>query len=483
MNGEIPTPKENSVRRLSRSLSISLVLFVGLIVLHQFLVRPALIRMTADAPVINIAGRQRMLSQKLAKEALELTTTTDATRKESLRSQLAETVESWTDAHTLLRGSDRTKILGHLPSETIRRGFQEMEPHFRAMSDAANLLLASDDGATKTIALSTILTHEPDFLNKMHTLVGEYEEEARRHLNQFQYWGLAILVAILGAQLIIQVVQLISTDRAARKVIERRRQELQIQLAHADRLMSMGAMAAALAHEINQPLGAIANYAEGCLNRLSATDQATNELTPALRAIQRAAQRGGEIIRRTREYARNCSHQLGLESVNQLVNDVQQLCQPEALRRNVSLETRLTPDLPPVCVDAIQIQQVLTNLVQNAFTALDDVESSERHITLITRQRSEQELELAVADSGPGLAANRLEAVFEPFVTTNEQGTGLGLSIARSIVETHGGTIRAESNPAGGAVFCFTLPVFVNDDATEESEPQMAPLMEAVRVG
>jgi PAS domain S-box-containing protein len=270
---------------------------------------------------------------------------------------------------------------------------------------------------------------------------------------------------------------LVVTDVTSRKAIEHRSRELLDQLAHADRLRAMGAMAAALAHEINQPLGAIANYAEGCLTRLSGPPIDSQDFVLPLEKILRATHRGAEIIRRARGFVRLRPHRITQESINSLVHEVEEMCRPEARRRGISLELQLATEPLTIPVDAIQIQQVLTNLIQNAFAAMDQVEPYRRRISLTTGTASTGVVEVTVADTGPGIPDDGAEAWFEPFMTTREEGTGMGLAIARSIVEAHGGRIWAETNGEGGAVFRFTLPL---ESPTVDVSGESLPLMEAV---
>ena len=571
--------RENPARRLNRRSWLAFAMIAGLVVLHQFLLQPALIRMATDAPAINFAGRQRMLSQRLAKSSLAMINAKDVNFREMYRTELADSLELWSSAHRILQAGDKSIGISRPRNHEIEKGYVELEPHFQAMAGAAKELLANDEFADNQTALKTLLIHEPLFLTHMHAIVGLYEVDANRHIRQLQGFGLIIMVVILVAQLSLQLgvvrpevrivgrewaqseahyqllvesmtdglivfdqqsriefanqpfgkilgrstdkligkpasilisdpdrrrfqlllteaaefcgpldlqlqaaegrvvetmvsprrmvdidgnptrLLLVVTDVTARKAVEQRSRELQTQLAHADRLKSLGAMAAALAHEINQPLGAIANYAEGCLNRLSSSLTDPQELVAPLKALLRSTHRGGEIIRRTLSFVRPGPHQFAAESVNDLVKEVAELCQPEARRRNIHVEWQLREDLPSVLVDGIQIQQVLTNLIQNAFEALERVDPFRRRIKLMTQQVLENELELSVADSGPGLPASGSESWFEPFVTIDKDGTGLGLSIARSIVESHGGRIWADVGRDGGAVFRFTLPI------------------------
>lgn len=574
-NSKAQPDRENPARRLDRRSWCAFGVVAGMVVLHQWLLQPGLSQLTSDAPVINIAGRQRMLSQALAKSALAMSATDDPVERDRHRTNLNKTLMEWRQAHQSLSSSATRQTLSQ--SAVIAEKYQDLEPHFQAMATAADQLLSKMSGPPDRAVLATLLEHEPQFLQRMHAIVGLYEQDTRLHVRQLQWLGLIIMAVIVLIQIAVQlaVVQpavqlvgreielselqyerlvesmtdglvvfdpqgqilfanrrfgtmlgyatdnligkpagifiadpdrrnfgamlvareldvqpidlllqhadrhwvetmaspqrmvdqqgrpqgllLVVTDITARNAMEERSRQLQDQLTHANRLKSMGTMAAALAHEINQPLGAIANYAEGCLNRLSDPAIEPAELVDPLERIRRATHRGAEIIRRTREFVRLSPHRLATESIPDLVHEVEELCRPEARRRGILLETQLDSDLTPIEVDAIQIQQVLINLIQNAFAAVEQAEPYRRRVRITAAQSKQGELELSVTDTGPGIPIEGAETWFEPFITTREDGTGMGLAIARSIVEAHGGRIWAEPGIDGGAVFRLTL--------------------------
>ena len=194
----------NPARRLDKRLWLSLGLFTGLIILHQFLIQPALIQMTSDAPAINLAGRQRMLSQKLAKAALAFVGARETAEREARRAELTSTLQAWQVAHSHLVAGGPVGLFQRALSPAIQTGFHEIEPHFRAMAKAAEELLTDPDDAARHAALEAILRNEPEFLTRMHTLVGLYEDHARRHVQQLQILGLSIMAVILGVQLLMQ---------------------------------------------------------------------------------------------------------------------------------------------------------------------------------------------------------------------------------------------------------------------------------------
>ncbi|MDB5386719.1 MAG: domain S-box protein [Planctomycetaceae bacterium] len=562
----------------------AVALVSGLLIFHQLLLQPTLMQLNADAPVINVSGRQRMLSQKLAKTALALQTAKDSQSRLARRGELEVVVDQWTRAHRGLQKGDSDLHLRGKNSPEVRTAFAKLEPHFQAILHAVQSLLQDDDiehtmSQTQLDAIDQILEHEDEFLSQMHALVGLYTADARNHVWQLQILGWGIVAAILAVLLTIHwlvirpavdligsrfassedqyrrlvetmseglIVQdlngliqfanprfcqiiglsaeelqgklaslfiadadrsrfhrmveasvsqaepaelalrrrdgqftetmastrpltdergatqgflLVVTDITARKQAEQRSRDLLEQLVHADRLKSMGELAAGLAHEINQPLAAIANYSEACLASLLETIPSATSLQVPLQRILAAAMRGGEIIRRSRRFAQRRPHEIQLENLSDLVRDVEQLCRPEALRRDVKVELALASDLPSLPVDGIQIQQVLTNLIQNAFTAMEATPTYRRRLRITTASLNDIMIVVSVSDSGPGVNELESQQIFEPFVTTRADGLGLGLAIARNIVESHGGTIEVTRNPDAGATFQFTLPI------------------------
>lgn len=239
---------------------------------------------------------------------------------------------------------------------------------------------------------------------------------------------------------------------------ERARRHLE-QLAHVNRLNILGEMAAGIAHELHQPLGAITNYASGCLRRTEAEQLDPVTLRRSLQRIAEQAERAGKIVRRLRALVTTREPEVALADINQLLREVVALEEPEARHRDVEIVFALGASLPPVPVDAIQIQQVVLNLVRNGLEAMQETseEAAERGCLAISTRALVQGVEVAVTDRGPGCAPQVLERIFDPFFTTKEGGMGMGLAICRSIIEAHGGELRVEVNPEGGLCFRFTL--------------------------
>jgi len=229
-------------------------------------------------------------------------------------------------------------------------------------------------------------------------------------------------------------------------------------LTHVSRLATMGEMAAGIAHELNQPLTAIASYAQACDWLLARGSTDTAEIRDALQQITAQGLRAGEIIRRLRNLARTPDSQRVLTECNSLVEELRGLALTDARVHNVRLEMQLTPELPQVFVNRVEIQQVVLNLVRNAIEALESVPPERRELVLRTSAGPDDTVEIAVADTGPGVDQKIVDRLFSPFVTTKSTGAGLGLAISRSIVEAHKGTLRYRPQDAGGACFFLRLP-------------------------
>jgi two-component system sensor kinase FixL len=232
-----------------------------------------------------------------------------------------------------------------------------------------------------------------------------------------------------------------------------------MELAHTARVSTMGELAASVAHELNQPLGAILANAEAAELFLQQDPPALDELRAILADIRKDDERAGEVIRRMRALLRKRELERQPLDINSLVEDVLQMVSGDAALRGVSLAADLGPVLPQVSGDRVHLQQVLLNLILNGMDAMAGQPRERRRISVRTRLGADGRVELAVIDSGPGIEPDRLPRLFEPFYTTKPNGMGMGLSIARTIVQAHHGRIWAENNASGGAVFRIALPV------------------------
>jgi C4-dicarboxylate-specific signal transduction histidine kinase len=233
---------------------------------------------------------------------------------------------------------------------------------------------------------------------------------------------------------------------------------MQQRMRRVSHLATLGEMAGAISHEINQPLTAITNFAVASERLLAAPEPELGEIRDALRQIAGQALRAGEIIRRIRDLVRARETRREPADINGLVREVSALTQSDARLHGVRLSLDLADDLPSAVVDGIQIQQVLLNLIHNAIEALAGDAESGREVIVRSRRPASGEIELAVMDNGPGVDPSIAQRLFDPFYTTKEQGTGLGLAISRTIVEAHRGRLELRPNDPRGACFVLTLP-------------------------
>ena len=257
-------------------------------------------------------------------------------------------------------------------------------------------------------------------------------------------------------------------DLSERQQTEARLQELQSELIHISRLSAMGEMASALAHELNQPLSAVANYMMGS-RRLLETE--TGETARLVRdAMDKAAEqslRAGQIIRRLRDFVARGESEKRVESLKKLVEEAAALALVGVKEHGVRVSFRLDPTIDRVLADRVQIQQVILNLIRNAIEAMEG--QPVRELVITTEPTEDNMVAIIIADSGTGLAPEILPKLFEPFVSTKSNGMGVGLSISRTIVEAHGGSISARPNHEQGTVFRLTLRVVDDGDSSDGS--------------
>lgn len=570
---------------LNRRYLVAFLCIATLIVLDQLLIQPELAKLAFDAPVINVSGRQRMLSQRLTKSALVLQQADQPLERATRCAELSDIVKLWTRSHLgLQRGDSELNLPGDNPP-IVQAAFGRIEPHFQAIRQAAGRIvtqceLAASEGVPIDFSteVEVILRHEASFLREMDHLVGLYETETRSHVESLQRTSWTIAAAILATMVVLHLIAIspatallerqyvetedqyaavvdsineglmrldpqgrivfanrqfctlsgrksdelrgqvaatlfrgpqsltflspvttgesttktyemeLSTttgdvrscwvspcrlvneqqevtgwvvlvmDVTEQRAAERKAQQLVDQLTHADRLKSMGEVAAGLAHEVNQPLGAISNYAEGCLARIAAGDAEIQEFEHPLRRILAAALRAGGITRRVKQFSQKRPHTVAPADLNVLVQETIELFAGELRRRGIACKTELASEPLTIECDALQLGQVIANLLQNALQAIDQQSASRRSVTMETARLSEDSVSLIVRDDGPGFSEEILGRLFERFSTSRADGMGMGLSIVRSIVEAHGGSIIA-GNLAVGAQVKVILPV------------------------
>ncbi|MCW5745378.1 MAG: PAS domain S-box protein [Alphaproteobacteria bacterium] len=244
-------------------------------------------------------------------------------------------------------------------------------------------------------------------------------------------------------------------DVSERKATERRLEELQTELAHVSRVSEMGQMASTLAHELNQPLTAVLAYLGTALHLLESGDGHEKAQSVVERAASQA-RRAGSIIHKLRDFLGKGQTTRRPEAINTVVEEASALALIGAKQLQVQSRLELDPAAATVVLDRVQIQQVLVNLIRNAIEAMAH---GDRRELVVRTHAAEGRIEVSVSDTGPGIAADVAAKLFQPFVSTKTGGMGIGLSICRSIIQSHGGDIRALPNPAGvGTTFTFTLP-------------------------
>ncbi|MEX0936954.1 MAG: ATP-binding protein [Pirellulales bacterium] len=475
-----------------------------LVIVDQAVIQPLLIRLNFYAPVINVAGRQRMLSQKLTKAALAMESAANADAALAHRDELATALAQWSVAqHGLIHGSAELGIPA-TGSTNIMAAFERITPHFEAMRDAARSIAMAKRGEDASIdsAVRVILDHEPQYLPAMDHIVGLYEAEATRQVAWLRLSGFtvmaAMLVLLLGVGRFVlrpatrtiqkQIRELTLSQRglsqardeledrvrartrelraaisalqcefAERQRVEERNQQLSLQLSHASRITAVGQLATGLAHEINQPLSAIALYAETAEMVLTKDAPKLDEAHSAIARIKQSALRAGALVRSLRRFVRSGNPERADVNLGELIDEVCELCHGAVTDANTTMRVDVSAELPPACVDRIQFQQVLLNLIQNSVQAMQTGASTHREITISCCVEDEL-LCLEVADTGPGFLCESAESALQPFFTTKKEGLGMGLAICRSIIRRHGGELTARNRIAGGASVAFTLP-------------------------
>src|SRR5271168_1096481 len=254
-----------------------------------------------------------------------------------------------------------------------------------------------------------------------------------------------------------------ANDALVRQMVEQRRTEETLQvtrteLARAARITTIGELTASIAHEVNQPLAAVVANADACVAWLSREQPDLVEARAAADRATQGATRASEVIARIRSLITKATPEKSHVKLNQVIKETAALTAGQASKNNVTIEFELSPDLPYVLGDSIQLQQVIVNLLMNGIEAMSSVPDGPRTLVIRSEPESGGQIRISVMDSGIGVSADIMPRLFEPFFTTRSKGMGMGLSISRSIIEAHGGRLWAESNGSEGSVFQFTLP-------------------------
>jgi signal transduction histidine kinase len=296
-----------------------------------------------------------------------------------------------------------------------------------------------------------------------------YADRVEARAERFRVLLYLVAVMLLG-YLLYQFAQLRANARDLRRANadlqremgERQRAEealhhAQAELAHVTRVATLGELTASIAHEINQPLGAVVNNASACVRWLAA--QNLEEARQSAALVIADGHRAAEIIRRIRDLAKKAPLQKEWLDLNATIRDVIALARSEVHRNGVVVETHLAGDVPLILGDRVQLQQVLLNLLMNAIEAVSGLGAEPRALWVSSERVAATEVVVAVRDSGPGFDPQHLDRLFDAFYTTKPHGLGLGLAISRRIIEAHGGRLWATANAPHGAVLQFTLPI------------------------
>jgi C4-dicarboxylate-specific signal transduction histidine kinase len=247
-------------------------------------------------------------------------------------------------------------------------------------------------------------------------------------------------------------------DLTERKHAEEALRKAQADLAHVNRVATMGQLTASITHEVKQPIGAAVANAQAALHFLARRPPELEEVREALEAIVETGQRAGEIIERIRGLIKKAPPRKDCLDINAGIREVIELTRGESVKNGISMQADLADGLPLIEGDRVQLQQVILNLIVNAVEAMSGASDGTRELLVSSRKADPGGVLVGVRDSGPGLAPETLEHVFDAFYTTKPGGLGMGLSICRSIIDSHGGRLSAEANEPRGAIFQFTLP-------------------------
>jgi signal transduction histidine kinase len=463
---------------------VTLVAVASLVFLNQFLVQPPLLRLMTDAPVINVAGRQRMLSQRLTKAALALVRENDDADLRRYLAELERTLKLWSVSHDELKHGDKAKLLPGKNSEVVRAAFDDLEPFFTRMRDAAARMIRSYSGgrpgATMTARadLATILDTEADYLARMDRIVGLYEREARGRVDQLLWTGWAvtglILVALVAIGLFIlrpaarlirrQILELREARDELEDRVQERTRELELanqeleeraqELARSNAELEQFAYVAS--HDLQEPLRMVTSYCQLLERRYKdkLDAQADKFITYAVDGASRMQGLIDDLLAYSRMGRKgdpfrptDCS-----AVVDQAIANLQ-----AAIRESAAVVIRDT--LPTVIADSHQLTQVFQNLIGNAIKFRKKEEPPRVHISAAWKGN---EWIFSVRDNGIGIVLEHRERIFQIFQRLHGRseypGTGIGLAICKKGVEHHGGRIWVESQPGIDSEFFFTIP-------------------------
>jgi len=331
---------------------------------------------------------------------------------------------------------------GRVPVGKLKIGLiaQEKKPYLT--NDVLNDLRLGDKDWAQTERMISFAGHP---LIVEDRVVGVIAMFARKRLSTLTLETLASV-----ADSIAQGIERKQAEEALRKA--------QTELAHVTRVMTIGELVASIAHEVNQPLGAIVTNGQACVHLLSRDVPDLERSREVIGRMIKDAMRASEVIKRIRDLMHKTPAEKTTVQINETIEEVVALVSSEVQRSGIELQTELAVELPPVLGDRIQLQQVILNLILNGKDAMSDEQTNPRELKIRTRRSDSGAIVVAVRDTGRGLDAKAVERIFDPFFTTKPEGMGLGLSISRTIIEAHGGTLWATPNDREGATIQFALP-------------------------
>jgi PAS domain S-box-containing protein len=393
------------------------------------------------------------LDQRVAQRTRQLTAVNEELRKENVERKRAEEA---------LRGSE----------ERWRAVFENSAAGI-ALANFTGRFLATNFAFQKMLGYSEEELRELSFLDVTHKdyrdanseLTAELLEGKRQYFEMEKryrckdgnlIWVRVHVSLVSGTQSIPRFLLAIVEDITERRRAEETLRKTQAELAHVTRVTTLGEMTASIAHELNQPLGAIVNNAAACLRWLAAND--FEEARHSAGLIIADGHRAGKIISGIRGLVNKAPPQKEWLDINETIIEVIALARSEVQKNRVTLQTQLSNDVPLILGDRIQLQQVILNLINNAIEAMSGADDGPRELQVVSDKDESKWVRVAVRDSGPGLNPESLNHIFEAFYTTKPQGLGMGLAISRSIIEAHGGRLWATTNDDSGATFQFTLP-------------------------